>query len=131
MLEKVSGNVNVQNLRANLLLEADFNTMRKIILNNRLISELEAANAIPPELIGGRRSQSAIHLALNKKLIADIADVRKLPMIAICADATNCYDRVAHPFASIYSQCFGLELSYLIVIFKAMQSMKMFLRTSF
>ena len=52
-------------------------------------------------------------------------------MITMCADATNCYDRVAHPFASMGAHYFGLELSYLIVPFKAIQSMKMFLRTSF
>ena len=99
MLEKSAGDVNVQKLRAILLLEADFNAMHKIIFNNRLILSIEAENAIPMEIIGGRRSQAATHLALDKKLIADIANVRKLPTITICADATNCYDRVAHPFA--------------------------------
>ena len=90
--------MHVQKLRAILLLEADFNALHKIIFNNRLIPNLEANNAIPMEVIGGRRSQAATHLALDKKLIADIANVRKLPMITICADATNCYDRVAHSF---------------------------------
>ena len=52
-------------------------------------------------------------------------------MITICADVTNCYDRVAHPFASLCAQYFGLELSYLVVLFRAIQSMKMFLRTEF
>ena len=83
------------------------------------------------EIIGGRRSQAATYLALNKKLIADIANIRKLPMITICADATNCYDRVAHPFASLCAQYFGLEISYLAVLFRATQSIKMFLRTSY
>ena len=52
-------------------------------------------------------------------------------MITICADATNCYDRVAHPFASLCAQYFGLDIAYLVVLFRAIQSMKMFLRTSF
>ena len=52
-------------------------------------------------------------------------------MITICTDATNCYDRVAHPFASLCAKYFGLELSYLVVLFRAIQSMKMFLRTAF
>ena len=56
MLEKVAGNVNVQKLRAILLLEADFNALHKIIFNNRLIPNLEVANAIPMEVIGGRRA---------------------------------------------------------------------------
>lgn len=131
MLEKVAGDINVQKLRAILLLEADFNALHKIMFNNRLTPKLEESGMIPIEIIGGRRSQAATHLALNKKLIADIANVRKLPMIAICANATNCYDRVAHPFASLCAQYFGLEISYLAVLFRATQRMKIFLRTSY
>ena len=52
-------------------------------------------------------------------------------MITIYADATNCYDRVVHLFASLYTQYFRLDLSYLVVLFRAIQSMKMFLRTTF
>ena len=92
MLEKSGGNVNVQKLQAILLLEADFNAMHKMIFNNRLMANIEAANAIPMEIIGGRRSQATTHLALDKKLIADIVNVRKLPTITMCADATNYYD---------------------------------------
>ena len=131
MLEKVAGNINVQKLRAILLLEADFNALHKIVFNNRLIPKLEEADAIPVKIIGGRRAQAATHLSLSKKLIADIANVRKVPTITVCADATNCYDRVAHPFASLCAQCFGLEISHLVVLFRATQSMKMFLRTSY
>ena len=54
MLEKVVGNVQVQKLRAILLLEVDFNTMYKIIFNNRLMPNIEAMNAILIEIIGGR-----------------------------------------------------------------------------
>lgn len=48
----------------------------------------------------------------------------------ICTDATNCYDRVAHSFASLHAQCFGLEIACLTILFQAIQSMKMFLQTS-
>ena len=130
ILEKLAGDVNVQRLRTILLLEADFNAMHKIIFNNRLIPSIEAVNAIPMEVIGGRRSQAATYLALDKKLIADIANVRKLLTIIIYADAMNCYDRVAHPFASLCAQYFGLDIMYLAVLFRAIQSMKMFLCTS-
>ena len=48
----------------------------------------------------------------------------------MCADATNWYDRVVHPYASICAQYFGMNLSYL-VLFGAIQNMKMHLRTDF
>ena len=130
MLEKVVSNIDVEKLRAILLLEADFNVLHKIVFNNRLIPKLEETGTISMEIIRGRWSQAATHLVLNKKLIADIANMRKLPMITICADATNYYDRVAHLFTSLCAQCFILEISCLAVLFRAIQSMRMFLRMS-
>ena len=121
----------VQKLQVILLLEVDFNAMYKIMFNNMLIPNIEAMNAILMEIIGDRQSQAATHLALDKNLISDIMNVRKLSMITICADATNCYDRVTHLFASLYAQYFRLELSYLVVLFRVIQSIKIFLRTIF
>ena len=68
---------------------------------------------------------------MSKKLITDISNTIKLPTATICADATNCYDRVAHPYASLCSQYFGMEICYLLVLFRTIQSMKMHLRTAF
>ena len=65
ILEKVVGNVHVQKLWAILLLEADFNAMHKIMFNNRLMPNIEAMNAIPMEVIGGRRSQASTHLLIK------------------------------------------------------------------
>ena len=56
MLEKAEGIIDMKKLRAILLLEADFNAAHKIIFSNRLIPNLEAMNAIPAEVIVGRRS---------------------------------------------------------------------------
>ena len=105
--------------------------MHKIIFNNRLIPGLEAMEVILMEVIGGRRSQAATHLVLNKKLISHIANAWKLLLITIYADATNCYSRAAHPFASLCAQYFRLEIVCLAVLFRMTQLMKLFLRTSY
>jgi len=55
MLEKEKGNINVEKLRAILLLEADFNRLNKIIYNSRVIPELEKREEILFEVIRGRR----------------------------------------------------------------------------
>ena len=65
----------MKKLRVILLLEADFNAVRKIIFNGRMMLRLEKANIIPNEIIDSKRIQVAIYLALNKKLISDIANV--------------------------------------------------------
>ena len=74
ILEKKPRVIKVNILRAILLLEADFNSVNKILFNTRLIPSMEQAHIIPKEIIGSRRVQLAIQLAVNKKLISDITN---------------------------------------------------------
>ena len=74
MLEKERGNINLAKLRVILLLEADFNGLNKIIFNSRVLPTLEKQQEIPYEIISGRKRQLLIHVALNKKLIADCSN---------------------------------------------------------
>ena len=41
MLEKLKGNINVDKLRAILLMEADYNFLNKRLIGRRLLSKLE------------------------------------------------------------------------------------------
>ena len=43
----------------------------------------------------------------------------------------NCYNRIVHLFASLSNQHFRVQLEYLLVLFMIIQSIKMFLRTSY
>ena len=63
------------------------------------------------------------HLVLDKKLIYDIVNTRKLLTITACTNATNYYDKVAYPFASLYIQYFGAEIIYLATLFRAIHLM--------
>ena len=74
MLEKIRNQIEVFKLRAILLLEADFNTLNKLVFNSKLIPFLEDKEAIPYEIIGGRRGYSAMYVALNKKLVLDVVN---------------------------------------------------------
>ena len=127
ILEKFLGNMNVQKLRVILLLKADFNTLYKIVFNGRIMPALEKASMIPCEIIGKRRTQLAIHLVLNKKLLVDRSNVQKRLIVIMYVDAKNYYDRVEHSFVSLCVQYFRLEVSYLLVLFRIIQIMKMFL----
>ena len=57
MIEKSFRNTDISKLRAILLLEADFNTIGKIIFNSRLMLSLEKSKDILIEIIGRRRRQ--------------------------------------------------------------------------
>ena len=89
MLEKSLGNIDVQNLRVILLIGSYFIDVYKIIFNGILMLTLEEENEISIEIIRGSRTQAATYLALNKKLISDIANVKKLLTATTCEDATN------------------------------------------
>ena len=67
ILEKSTENVYVSKLRAILLLEADFNALNKIIFNGQALPSIEASKSISSEVLRGRRGQSSIYVALNKK----------------------------------------------------------------
>ena len=131
MLEKTAGNILVFKLRAILLLEVDFNALNKIVFNNRILPTLESYNSITYKVIRERRAQSSIHIALNKKLVYDISNQMKKPSVVVSTDAANCYDRIAHPIASQAYQHFEVQLEYLVVLFSTIQTIKMYLRTSF
>ena len=72
MLEKKANNILVAKLCVILLLEADFNIVNKILFNTRIIPQIKQYEEIPKEIVGSRRLKSAIHIAINKKLMADI-----------------------------------------------------------
>ena len=52
MLENKLGMINISKLRVILFLEADFNTIKKILFNARLILQTEQYNSILKEIIG-------------------------------------------------------------------------------
>ena len=101
------------------------------IFNGRLMPSLEASSSIPQEIIGGRKSQDTMHLALSKKLIAYVSNNRKLHTVITCAYVKNYYDRVVYPHASLCSQYFGMDICYFLVLFRIIQGMKMHLCTAF
>ena len=117
----------MQNLLAILLLEEDLNALYKIIFNTRMLPRLEAHHLIIQEIIGGRTSQSAMQLTTSKKLIADMYNQKKTPTLVINADTSNCCNRVSHHFAYLVAQRFGLNLQHILLLFKAMHYMDMFL----
>ena len=97
MLEKYKM-TSFKSLRAILLLEANFNT--KIISNDRLIHLLELYMYI---CIMKEKTQAAMYLILDKKLVVYIISIRKLLTATIYLDTTNYYSKVVYSLVSLYS----------------------------
>jgi hypothetical protein len=73
MLEKTKGIIQVDKLRAILLMEADFNFYNGLMFAKRMVDRAESQCWIPREIYGGRKNHEAIEVALNRCFLADIA----------------------------------------------------------
>eukprot|EP00956_Cyclotella_meneghiniana_P034032 scaffold101125_cov66-Cyclotella_meneghiniana.AAC.4 len=85
-------------------------------------------NLIPQEQYAERQSDGQDGAWL-KRLFADISRQLKIPIGIVSADAEQCYDRIAHVFASLVYQAFGVFISAVIVMLASIQHMKFYLRT--
>ena len=103
MLEKTKGVIQVDKLRAILLMEADFNFYNGLMFAKRMMDQAKDNSWIPNELYGGRRNHEAIEVAMNRCLTADISRQRCAPLAIASVDAQTSYDRMPTP--SPPSQC--------------------------
>jgi hypothetical protein len=81
-------------------MEADFNATKKTIYGIRMLTNARRYRLMPEEVFSERN-----HLAndgtLSKIIIFDIARQLRQPMGFALVDADNCYNRIAHPMASM------------------------------
>lgn len=130
LLEKVAGVALVNKLRAILLMEADMNMHNRLIFGDRMMEVARENNLVPDEQYAEKESDSQDGVFL-KRLLSDISRQLKIAMAIISADAANCYDRIAHSFASLVFQSFGVCVSAICSMLCTIQYMKFFLRTGF
>ncbi len=72
-------------------MEADFNTLKKIIYGQRLLYQVRKYKLIPEEIYS-KRNQLADDGTLAKVLFYNIVRQTRLPAGISALDADNCYD---------------------------------------
>jgi len=130
ILEKKPGAINIDLLRAILLIEADFNAAMKLLIGHRMICNAIKHKGIPLECFGSRPGHTAIQVSLNRCLVADVSRQQKTSLAVASVDCLKCYNSVAHPPASLACQRLGTPPSVLCTIFSTIQLMKFFLHTA-
>jgi hypothetical protein len=83
-----------------------------------------------PEEIYCKKNCLADDGTLVKVLFYNIVHQTRLPAGISAVNADNCYDRIAHPIASLMFQSLGIPKEACVSIFK-IHDMKFFLRTGF
>ncbi len=91
MIEKTTGDFNVEKLRIILLFEADFNANNKWI-GWAVMYQAEQHNLLAEEQYGSHKFKSAIHQCLNKCLLYNLIRFRRQPAALCSNDAKSCYD---------------------------------------
>lgn len=129
-VEKKDGLIQVNKLRAILLMEADFNFANKLFVGYRMMRQLASTGSAPKEVYGGIKSKDARAVGLLRRLIPDISRQMRLPLAIASVDAQSCYDRIAHPVASLACQRLGVPAPIMVAMFATIPAMRFYLRTA-
>ena len=84
-----------------------------------------------PEEVYSERNHLADDGTLSKVLFYDIVRQLRRPAGLASVDADNCYNRIAHPMASMVFQSFGVPASAIESMLTTIQNMKFFLCTGY
>jgi hypothetical protein len=130
MLEKIFGCSLMTKLRSILLMEADFNAANKTIYGIRMLANV-GKYKLMLEQVYSKRNRLADDGTLSKVLFYDIVQHLRQPAGLASVDADNCYDRLAHPMASMVFQAFGVPTPAIESTLSTILNMIFFLRTGY
>ncbi len=84
-----------------------------------------------PEEIYSEKNCMVDDGGLAKTLFHKIVRQFRVPAAIALANASNCYDRIAHSMALLIFLSFGVEDTAVTTMLETIQEMKIFLRTAF
>ena len=131
MLEKVAGVNLVDKLRAILLMEADFNFANSLYFGKRALDSANKQDLITHNTFGSKRNSCPIEVPICRLMFFDMVRQMKRNASLGSFDAQTCYDRIAHSFLSLVAQAVGTPQPLIVCMLKAIQNMKLYLRTGY
>jgi hypothetical protein len=130
MIEKIPGCALITKIRSVLLMEADLNATNREIYGKRKL-DLVRRHSLIPEEVYSERNRLADDRTFTKILFYDIVRQTRRPAGIAAVDADNCYDRIAHPNASLVFQAMGVPVATIKSMLTTIQEMKFFLQTGY
>jgi hypothetical protein len=94
-------------MRAIVLLEGNFNYYMKLIFAHRMMISAQDKGQIPIKCFA-KKGSSCVNAVMTKIMMCDESRIHHHPMCIGGNDFGDCYNRVAHPPASIALQSWGL-----------------------
>jgi hypothetical protein len=130
MIKKIPGCALITKIRSILLMEADLNATNKEIFGIWMLELVRGLGLIPEEVYS-KRNRLAADGTLAKVLLYNIVRQTRRPAGIAAVDANNCYDRIAHPKASLTFQSMGVPLEAIKSMLTTIQEMNFFLRIGY
>jgi hypothetical protein len=122
MLEKIPGFQLINKLMSILLMEADFNSINKILFGIRML-KMRRLHGFMPDEIFSERNRTAEEGTLLKVLFYDVVQQTRSAAGISTMDADNCYDRVSHAIASLVFRSFRVSQEASGAMLKTIQEM--------
>jgi len=110
MLEKLTGNNNVEKLHIIMLFEANFNHNNKW-LDQVAMYTAEKQQLLAPEQYGSRKHKAARTQCLNKRLFYNLHQFFRQPAALCLNDAKSCYNWIVLIIAALSLWQFGALIS--------------------
>ncbi len=126
LLEETRRKKLINKMRTICLLEADFTWLNKLIYSHRMMNSALDENLIPLECFA-KKGSNCVNAVMTKIMYCEETRMHHHPMIILCNDFADCYDRVALLIAAVALQSFGIPIEAVRVLLLAMQTMKYFL----
>jgi hypothetical protein len=130
LLEKTQGNNNIHKMQAILLLEGDFTYYMKLMFARRMMISAQGKGQIPIKCFA-KKGSNCVDAVMTKIMVCGESRTHHHPTSIGGNNFGDCYDRVAHPPASIALQSWGISWEPIQVLLLAMQTMRFFLCTRF
>ncbi len=130
MLEKTSGNFNMEKLRIILLFKANFNANNKW-LGRAIMLNAEMLDLLADEQYGSRQQKAAVLQCLNKGLFYDLLRQWKKPAALCSNNAKSCYDRITLLAAALCLCRLGAPINAVQSMTKTIHRMNHHIRTMY
>jgi hypothetical protein len=111
-------------------MEGDFNASNKISFGQQMMDKARGHKLIPEEIYSERNCLAEDGM-LAKVIFYDIVCQTRRPALIVAVDGNNCYDRLAHPIASLVFQSMGVPTLATTSMLTTIQDMKFYLYTGF
>ena len=131
LIEKDSGNPNINRLRIIHLFEADYTLFLKIIWASRLVRRGEDANQFGEAPQGSRPNRAANDAVLLKRLTYNLSCILRSNLGTFDNDAKSCCDRIINSIAMLAAKRLGMPDSAIATHAGILRALKYSVKTMF